>query len=489
MEHLLFSEGSNVGSDRLMVIGLDGATFRVLDGLWERGQMPCLAGMMERGERAVLLSTVPPVTAPAWGTFLTGKDPGGHGVFDWRSPLRSAGGRKLLSGTDLHGQVLPGICACEAVPAVLVNIPMTYPPRETCGVLVTGMLTPSLESTFTWPPELSRDQLWRRLHYSIDVEPPSGRDDLPAFVDRLSRMTRARTSAVLALLERVPQWRLCCVVFVATDRLQHHLWHLMDEDHPLHRDRDFHVVAPFWSALDDCLSQLFERAGSLTPKMIVSDHGFGPLWEVVDVNAYLARAGLLCYRRGAAVRRFHLGLGIRARLGMGDATDSPPIDWAGTAAYSGSETEEGVYINVRDREPWGTVEEGADYERARTEVKAALEKLTDPDTGARLVINCFDREEIYSGPWVERAPDLLLELTPGYKVLNDLHRRATVLPVGKGVYGGTGRHQREGVLIVDGFGALSSAPHHIRDILPTILNVLRIPIPEGVEGRSLLVQT
>ena len=189
------------------------------------------------------------------------------------------------------------------------------------------------------------------------------------------------------------------------------------------------------------------------------------------------------------MRRFHLGLGIRARLGMGDATGSPPIDWAGTVAYSGSETEEGVYINVCGREPWGTVEEGADYEKARAEVRAALEKVTDPETGARLVVNCFDREELYRGPWVPKAPDLLLELVPGYKVLNDLHRGAVVLPVGKGTYGGTGRHQRDGVLVTEGLGTLTSCPHHIRDILPTMLDALRTPIPEGVEGRSLLAQT
>jgi predicted AlkP superfamily phosphohydrolase/phosphomutase len=469
-----------------MVVGLDGATFRVLDDLRRRGEMPCLGGMMERGERAVLLSTIPPVTAPAWGTFLTGRDPGGHGVFDWRSPLRSSDGRRLLSGMDLDGPCLPAICAREALPSVLVNIPMTYPPREACGVLVTGMLTPSLQSTFTWPPGLSRDELWRRVAYAVDVKPPEGENDVPAFLERLTRMVRARTAAVLSLLERVPEWRLCCVVFIATDRLQHHLWHLIDESHPLHRDTDSEALAAFWSVLDDCLSQLFGRAGSLTSKMIVSDHGFGPLWKVVDVNAHLADVGLLRYRRAASVRRFHLGLGIRARLGMGDATDSPPIDWAGTVAYSGSETEEGVYINVRGREPWGTVEEGSAYNEARSRVRAALEELTDPETGAQLVVNCSDREDVYHGPWVDRAPDLLLELAPGYKVLNDLHRGGAVLPVGKGIYGGTGRHQREGVLVTEGFGPLVPSPLHLRDILPTVLDGLHIPIPEGVEGRSLL---
>ncbi len=469
-----------------MLIGLDGATFRILDALQESGNVPCLLGMMDRGERAVLLSTVPPVTAPAWGSFLTGKDPGGHGVFDWRSPLRSTRGRKLLSGADLDGPALPVICAREALPSVLVNIPMTYPPRETCGVLVTGMLTPSLESAFTWPLELSQDELWRRIGYAVDVKPPQGENDVLAFLERLCGMMRARTVAALTLLDRVPQWRLCCVVFVATDRLQHHLWHLMDEGHPLHRDTDSKAVAAFWSVLDGCLSQLFEQAGSLASKMIVSDHGFGPLWKVVDVNAYLARAGLLRYRRAASVRRFHLGLGIRARLGMGDATDSPPIDWAGTVAYSGSETEEGVYINVREREPWGIVERGPAYHEIRSRVRAALEELTDPETGAQLVVNCLDREHVYHGPWLDRAPDLLLELAPGYKVLNDLHRGATVLPVGEGTYGGTGRHQREGILVTDGLGPLAAFPPHLRDILPTMLDSLCVPIPESVEGRSLL---
>jgi predicted AlkP superfamily phosphohydrolase/phosphomutase len=365
---------------------------------------------------------------------------------------------------------------------------MTYPAREVPGIMVTGMLTPGFESPFTWPSALAGEPFWRTEAYQFDAEPPAGQDGGTGYIQRLCHMVRVRTSVALSLLRKVPQWRLCCIVFVATDRVQHYFWSAVDETHPQYDGTLSRNVRELWRTVDQCVAELFDEAGDDTPKMVLSDHGFGPLWKVVDLNALLAREGLLTYRGRTLLRRLHLGLGIRARLGIGDADDgrTSAIDWARTVAYAGSETEEAVYVNLGGREPWGAVASPSEYEDVRRKLRAVLDKLIDPETGDQVVVRCLPREELYHGPWVDRAPDLLLELRPGYKVMNDLHRGSVVLPVGRGTYAGTGRHQRDGVLLMQGWGPVKQGPHHLRDVLPTILAALDCPAPQGLEGSSVL---
>jgi predicted AlkP superfamily phosphohydrolase/phosphomutase len=220
--------------DRVLVIGLDGATWAALDPLMADGRMPALAALVGRGFRAPLESTVPPVTAPAWSSFITGQNPGRHGIYQfyeidpWSERALGRGAETFLAepGVVVNGRALGGPKLWEVAGAAgrrcaTVNLPMTYPPSEINGLMVTDMLTPPGSRKFTTPPELA-DELG---DYEIDLTPRekdfTSSDD--AFLARAEEVLDKRGRAVLGLFEREP-WDLFVAVFTETDRLQHRYW-------------------------------------------------------------------------------------------------------------------------------------------------------------------------------------------------------------------------------------------------------------------------
>ena len=128
-------------SRQVLIIGLDGATFTVIDPLLNEGALPGLARLIGSGVRAELLSTIPSATIPAWPSFMTGKNPGKHGVFDFFS--RIPGGKiRLTRSEDIRTRTLWQILSDHGLRSIVLNIPNTYPPQPIDGIVISGMLTP-----------------------------------------------------------------------------------------------------------------------------------------------------------------------------------------------------------------------------------------------------------------------------------------------------------------------------------------------------------
>ena len=154
-----------------MIIGLDGATWTVIDPWIKDGTLPHLARLRQEGSWGNLRSTIPPITAAAWSTFMTGKRPGKHGVFHFIKLFDDDGSTangqpELVSGRSIKSSTLWDILGHQERRAVLVNIPLTYPPRAVNGVMITGLLTPSSAKVFTYPLELSQ----QISDYKIDLD-------------------------------------------------------------------------------------------------------------------------------------------------------------------------------------------------------------------------------------------------------------------------------------------------------------------------------
>ena len=125
---------------RFLVIGIDGGTFDLIRPWAEAGDLPNLARLMAEGVHGPLESTLPPVTAPAWSTFATGKNPGKHGVFDFILPM---GGRyDLVNATSIHAPTLWQIISEAGLKCGVMNVPVTYPPAPINGFVIGGMLSP-----------------------------------------------------------------------------------------------------------------------------------------------------------------------------------------------------------------------------------------------------------------------------------------------------------------------------------------------------------
>ncbi len=490
---------------RVCVIGWDGADWRILRPLLDAGYLPHMKSWLERARVGTLLSTLPPVTAPAWSTFLSGVNPGRHGLFTWLGPMNARGERPLRNASHVRAPRLWDWLSEAGLRSLFLNVPMTYPPpAEFNGVLVAGMLTPGTHVSFTSPQDV-REVLLRVLpDYQVDVEMQYTEKDrtspagMRAHLEEVRRATEQRVQAWHLLWEKYGPFDVATIVFEAPDRIQHPLYGYAADDPPPHKD-------PHWEERREWVRDAYKHLDALTGEILamcadatvffLSDHGFGPLtWEFC-ANEWLAARGWLRFKAQAShlyrplrpLARWAKRILPRGWVERGRAAfvGLKALDWQETLAYSGGPMEDGIWLNVRGREPWGIVPP-AEYENVRERIIQALREVTLPD-GRPLCKGVYRREEVYEGPWVSQAADIILELNEGVRFTSLRHPEGgvfrAVLPPGQGT------HRREGVVAVSGptvaRGTFDPSPH-IADLAPTLLAVLDIPVPEAhMDGRVL----
>ncbi len=484
---------------RLLVIGLDGATWDLLGPMMARDWLPNLARLVAEGTLAPLRSTIPPLTAPAWTSFMTGLNPGRHGVFAFQRALNRDLERTYVNATAIHGPLLWEHLNRHGLTVGVLNVPLTYPLRPVNGWAVSGMLTPSEESDFTWPAELA--PALRSRGYVIDLRVLANEREYRnpnqrlSLVEDLQRVLLERQAAFEETL--VPRGGDAIVVVYETpDRLQHWTWSYLTDllgDVGCERTPIHDAVEATYRSLDECIGRTLSRVvGPDTHVFMLSDHGFGPRRTLVHVDEWLAQQGLLRYAGGkAGFRRIlkpymnRIKQCIPRRLlrrGRQAFSVSRVIDWERTLAYSGASSEYAIYINRVGREPFGVVPDGEPYEAVRRQIKEALRNLRDPQTGQRAVKAVFAREEAYSGPYVDLAPDIVYELEPGYEPSSEVSAGGVFRDV---IAEGEGMHQPNGIFLAWGPNVVHGRQDRepiLADLVPTILHALGLPIPPGLDG-------
>lgn len=522
---------------RALVIGLDGATFELLQPVVpeparevvEQTWLPNLRRALSASAHGLLRSTIPPLTAPAWSSFLTGLSPARHGVFSFQKRAANKGAERVfVNSTALKAPRLWHWLASHGLTTGAINVPMTWPPQPMPegSYLVTGMLTPNMDSPFTEPPQLA-SQL-RLLGYVCDLRIKLNERDvtsssgMTAVAQDLRQVLLRREQAIFQLLEQWPT-DVLVAVFETPDRLQHWAWRaiedLLTNDGSLVRTALHEAVEACYFELDRVIGRLLEEAaGPDTYVFFLSDHGFGPLRTRFHVNQWLAQQGWLCYEGHKATLRQYLRRPLRRikRLlprslllrGRQTLAVSRIIDWSRTLAYSGRAMEHAIYINLRGREPQGIVEP-EQFDALRQQIAKALRVIRDPRTGTPVVRDVYLREELYDGPYVDEAPDLIFTLMPGYeptaelpprffrldkvpRLMEDDSPRAREPSVsGQGVLSdaldeGAGIHQPEGVFMALGPGVRAGATlpeQRIEDVLPTLMYALGLPVPAWLDGQ------
>lgn len=426
-------------SAKSLVLGLDGADLSLVRELGA-ARLPHLFALMQRGGFAALQSVLPPATLPNWTTFLTGLDPGEHGVFDFT--LRQGYRVRFTAGSVREAPTLASALDRRGKRCACLFFPATFPPeRLEHGYFISGWDAPvafEANRSFVWPPAL-HDRIVARFGPQrfddvdeFDADAPDWHARLaPALCARVAR--RAELGAEL-LAER--DWDLFAIYFGECDTASHHLWALHDPRSP-RRPRQVTAaqqagLAQVYTAVDAAIGELIARAGGDSVEVtVVSDHGFGGSSDkVLYLNRALEQAGLLQMKpprlaaravrlaKEAALTR--LPPRARERLFRGASALLPgwlesqarfgSIDFAGTRAFSDELNYfPAVHFNVRGREPRGTVEPQA-LPALRDELQRTLFALRDPWSGQPVVSRVHPREELFSGPFVARAPDLLLEL-------------------------------------------------------------------------------
>ena len=444
-------------ANRVLVVGWDGADWDILDPLLDAGELPALASLVARGRRGVSRSSLPSHSWAAWPTFLTGRDPAGHGVFDILEYRPGATRRLPVSSRSILAPTWPERLSEAGKTTLLVNVPLTYPPPQIRGVAIAGGVVPP-GSTYSHPADVAT-----RLDWPINGGSWTTMRNRPLdLVADLEGLTRRRGAAMRRLLAEEP-WDAACIVFVSPDRAQHCLLEYVHPGHPRHAEAAASAVAErvrdVYRLLDEELAGLIERTDSDDLVILMSDHGHQPCTRAVSMNKVLERLGFLRFGRGSALvnllswgrvrslaRVAYDRLGLHGRV----AVPTAPIDWAHTVAYTSVvSTGEGVSVNLAGREPHGTVQR-ADYERVRDELAQALLDFADPETGKRPIGHVLRKEEVLSGPYLDRAPDLLLEPAPLYSLT---HARKLV----EDADWLSGDHRPEGVYAAAGPGIVHEA--------------------------------
>jgi predicted AlkP superfamily phosphohydrolase/phosphomutase len=511
----------------LLVLGLDGATFDVIDPLVRAGRLPQLAAWLREGTRASLPSTLPPMSFPAWSSFLTGLSPGRHGLFDFTQKLPGAYRLRFTNATDRAGSTLLGRASRAGRRVLCLGVPATWPPEPVDGLVVSGFDAPV--SAGSDEGRASDPALYRRV--AERAGPWMTRDlDETALAEGwheravgvlLARVARKTAFALEALaLQRragaAPD--LACVVFSESDTVAHHFWRDHDPRSPRHDPAASAerrgAIGAVYEALDAACGELREAFGRDAACVVLSDHGSGgAARRVVQLNARLVELGLARRARGAAadaLARRARDLALRAlppglveRLfrrarGAAAALESAArfggFDWSRTAAFSEeANTQPGVWVNLRGREARGCVAPG-DYERARSEVIDALLDWTLPG-GGRVVARARRREEVYEGPLVERAPDVVVELgdEAGYGLSlvptpwgagaapPALRRLADGELAGGRGRGMNGIHRPDGIWIAADAAAVRT-PTSLPDATPALLAALGVPFDGDAGG-------
>jgi predicted AlkP superfamily phosphohydrolase/phosphomutase len=501
--------------NKVAVFGLDGITFDLLQPWLDEGLMPNLARLIKGGTSARMDSTIPPVSASAWASFITGTNPGKHGLIDFTYPAPDGYEIKVSNSSTRTAPPLWHFVGQAGGQAGIVSLPMTYPPEPINGFLYCSFLTPSAESVHTYPESL-KDEIQQQVGpFPLHMD-EKGRGAHPRlFVNAVKEMEMQRTRAVCHLLESKP-WDLFVYVIETTDNLQHEVYHLLDETHPRHDPQlaadTMPAIHDYYQTVDRLLGEMLQRVpeGALT--VVMSDHGFGPFHKFFHINNWLAKQGYLKFRRSplSLLKRLAFRMGVTPinalkwviRLGLSGMRKNvkrgrgqgmlkrlflslADVDWRRTRAFSVGNFGQ-VYLNTVAQRRHGVVTD-AEYEALRDRIAAEALALRDPADGHQIVQRVYKREELFHGPTVRRLPDLVL-YTDRARYVSFGHADFGSNKIVEASTGQTGHHHLTGVLILNGPGVqqgVTLETANIMDVAPTILSYMGIDVPGHMDGRVL----
>ena len=477
---------------RTLFIGLDGATFTVLNDLTkghdgEPPVMPFMAKVFADGVRCKLRSTPNPLTPPAWVSLMTGRGPGHHGVFDFiRAEERGDDVFfTLYDSRDCRVETIWSIASRQGKRVAALNFPFTAPPPDNLnGFVVPGFVPWRHLRRNTYPQDLY-DRLKQipdfnaqELAWDFEQEKQSG--------DQLSDHDREQW--VSYHLPREKQWfkvaenlmdaeapDLMAVLFDGVDKLQHQAWPYVDPALQTGELSGFHhrmreLSLGYFRQLDGFIEKLVTAAGPDVQVFFASDHGFCASTEIVRINAYLAEKGYVHFRElppgDAGMRR--------------DNSYFAFLDWHKTVAYCRTPSCNGITIRVA-RNPGETGIDPSEYEAVRNRLIRDLEDLKDPETGERIISEIHKREDVFPGAAMTNAPDLQLVLRDfGFVSVRN------VLPVVEKRAYPIGTHHPDGVFLAYGPGVEKGkllGRRHITDVAATLLYSLGLDVPSDFEGK------
>jgi predicted AlkP superfamily phosphohydrolase/phosphomutase len=505
---------------QLIIIGIDGGTYKVIDPLVKKGRLPNLKKIMDSGTKGILKSTIPSITAAAWVSFMTGMGPGKHGFYDFReyniekydvtdaSHVRDAikDNISTLHSSRFRGQTIWDFLSTAGYEMNVIAVPMTYPPWKIKGKMVSGYPCPDYKKPKTYPPEWGEEigQLFNMS--AIDYS------KIDEFIVEAKELVSMKARIFLNELKR-RRGEVFSIVFSSSDFVQHFFWKFLEQENHIYSS----VIGDIYHEIDKVVGELLACSDQDASIYVISDHGFaGNPGKLFHMNCWLAEEGYLSLKgRGKPQVRNPVSQMLdtcldflryrqtKLRWLIKGSIDRMPvfirrwasqqyyksnlIDWETTRTYRykmyGST--EGIVINRKGRQEKGIVEEGAEYDRVREDIVNKLMQLRDSDTGDRIIDAVYLREDLYHGAYSKNAPDIIVNYASNY--CGGLEVSGRVITPNIAREGAeSGIHDRNGIFMCSGphfkkGDEISDA--NIVDVVPTILYDCGLPIPDDIDGK------
>lgn len=492
------------------MIGLDGVTWDLIRPWVEDGWLPNLGKMILEGTWGDLQSVIPPLTAPAWASFATGKNPGKSGIFDFKLPTENLAKTRCVTTEDIHGVTFYELLSRKKR-CILVNLPCSYPPRIP-GIVITGLLTRGKNYIFPTVlmekiPELKKYRIFPATSLLVEGK---NRE----YINDIRALERARFNCAKQLFKE--SWDFFFILFSGTDWIQHLLY---DELISGTFDEESEPIKAF-KEIDEYIGFFINNMPSNTTVLIISDHGFRTLQGIFFVNEWLRREGYLKVKtRRLPHKATEESLGMKQKREAIEASKKGKLnikmpffllryprllriigywydilrgllpikilkefepDLSKTIAYCTSSIAGSIYINNEKSFDYGTVEAGKDCEKIIGEIMEKLEQLRNPKDGEKILENVWRKEDIYFGERMNGAPDIIL-MSEKYGFRGALTPRVFV---NKRI----NVHSSKGVFLA--YGQSIKIHRNIKnariiDIAPTILHLMNVPVPSDMDGKVL----
>jgi predicted AlkP superfamily phosphohydrolase/phosphomutase len=457
---------------KVLVIGLDCAAPELVFERWT-SRLPNIQRLLCRSLYGKLISTIPPITVPAWMSMMTSKDPGRLGLYGFRNRKDySYNGLALATSRAIQEDTVWDISSRAGKSVTLIGVPPSYPPKPVNGHVISCFMTPNATSQYTYPPSLKAEVEKLVGEYLFDAEGFRS-DDKEQLLRNIYLMTEKRFTVAKYLMRQKP-WDFFMLVEMGVDRIHHGFWKYFDACHRKHQPGSpfEHAIRDYYIYLDSLIGELLALTDEQTAVLIVSDHGAKRLEGGICINEWLMAEGYL------AVQETPTAITPFGRVA---------VNWKQTRAWGEGGYYGRLFLNVKGREPDGTIDP-AEYETTRDELINRLKRITD-EKGRPIGVKAFKPQQIYS-ECLGIPPDLII-------YFGDLSWRSVGSVGYRSIWtfeNDTGpddaNHAQHGIFILhDPCSSIAGREvqgARIIDIAPTLLTLLGLPIPQDMQGRSLL---